>query len=84
MMSGNAKLLQIIKSSARCKARQLGAFFTEQVRQSEEQERDRAHLATRQDRPYAGCNPCEPIDYGVSPTVTTNPAAAARRGKTEE
>lgn len=83
-MSGNAKLLHYLETSVRCKARKLGALITEQVRQSEEQARDRAHLATRQDRPYAGCNPYEPVDCGVSPSLTTNPAAAAQPVETEE
>jgi hypothetical protein len=50
-----------------------------QIRDAESYEQDRAHQATRGDRPFVGCNPCEP--GGMAPTdgARENPEATPRR-----
>ncbi len=78
-MENNPGLLEDVERSIRCKAQKLVDFVTHELSQSENQARERAHLATCGDRPFAGCNPCQPggADIPLSGSVT-NPAAVAR------
>jgi hypothetical protein len=57
-------------------AQKLIALIKQQLSQSEKQARERAHLATRGDRPFFGCNPCQPCDAAILSGSVTNRAAA--------
>ena len=52
--------------------------FSAEIRSAESYERDRAHQATRGDRPFIGCSPCEPVEPRQPATVRENPAARPR------
>ena len=60
--------------------RRIAAFVREDLHAAEEEARDKAHLATVADRPFAGCQPCEPgyPDAMLGPTPSDNPVARKR------
>jgi len=64
-MEGRPGLLKDVEMSIRCEARKLLAFVKHQLTLSENQASERAHLATRRDRPFVGCNPCQPADVDI-------------------
>ena len=78
-MDRNPGLLEDVERSILCQARKLVDFVADELSQSENQARERAHLATCGDRPFAGCNPCQPGDVDVPLSGTaTNRAAVPR------
>jgi hypothetical protein len=83
-MEGNHRLLEDAERSIRCKAQKFVTFVAHQLSQSENQARERAHLATRGDRPFVGCNPCQPSDPDILSGPPSNRAAAAHPDASEQ
>ena len=71
-------LLENVKRSVRCKAQKLVVLVAEELSQSDKQARERAHLATCGDRPFVGCNPCQPGGAAILTDSVANPAAVPR------
>lgn len=50
-----------------------------EIRDAESHERDRAHQATRGDRPFVGCSPCGAASMAPPDAASENPDARPRR-----
>ncbi len=69
-------LLESVTSLLRCKVHKLGALITEELDESENEAKTRAHLATVTDHAFVGCNPCQPGDViPLSDTMTNRTAS---------
>ena len=82
-MKNKSGLVDDIQQSIRGKLQELTGFITQQLRESEKEARERAHLATRGDRPFVGCNPYQPHDAPFHAESVTNPVAVPRPGLRE-
>ncbi|MFQ5773969.1 MAG: hypothetical protein ACE5GS_05595 [Kiloniellaceae bacterium] len=67
-----------LPASVRANVRRLKALLEQEIKESRVQAMDRAHLATRGDRPFAGCNPCEPSQAGAPSSLGVNQPPQAR------
>ena len=77
-MKDKASMLENVKRSVGGQARKLKTLIAEGLGEYEKEARERAHLATTGDRPFVGCNPCQPEDIGLVSVPVTNPDAAPR------
>jgi hypothetical protein len=82
-MKDKSGLADDIQRSIRGKLQELGGFIARQLSESEMQAGERAHLATRGDRPFVGCNPYQPHDAAGREKPVTAPLAAPRPGLRE-
>lgn len=83
-MKDKSGLADDIQRSIREKLQELKGFIAQQLSESEKQARERAHLATRGDRPFVGCNPYQPHDAARRDEPVTNPLAAPCPGSREQ
>lgn len=60
-------------------ARKFQRLLDQELSRARLEARDRGHLATRGDRPFVGCSPCEPSDAGAPSDLKANPEARPRR-----
>ena len=77
-MKDKTGMLDGVKEAVGDRARKLKALIAEGLDGYERDARERAHLATTGDRPFVGCNPCQPEDLGLAPVPAANPEAAPR------
>jgi len=75
MMKKKSSLVSDIQKSIRTGIGACEGFISKHLTESERQARDEAHLATCGDRPFIGCNPCQPDHANISAGSTPDPSA---------
>lgn len=68
-----------MRSAVRTLIDSLTARVAAEIRAGQIYQRDRAHGATCDDRPFVGCGPCQPAALARPVVARENPAAMPRR-----